>query len=46
VARRVKRDKLGKAIRESAGALVGAPSEMSREQVSVWIDELRSEETD
>jgi metal-responsive CopG/Arc/MetJ family transcriptional regulator len=46
VARRVKRDKLGKAIRESAGALVGAPSEMSREQVSVWIEELRSEETD
>jgi metal-responsive CopG/Arc/MetJ family transcriptional regulator len=46
VARRVKRDKLGKAIRESAGALVGTPSEMSREQVSAWIEELRSEQTD
>jgi metal-responsive CopG/Arc/MetJ family transcriptional regulator len=46
VARRVKRDKLGKAIRESAGALVGTPSAMNREQVSAWVEELRSEETD
>ena len=44
VARRVKRDKLGKAIRESAGALVGTPSAMNREQVSAWVEELRSEE--
>ncbi len=46
VARRVKRDKLGKAIRESAGALVGTPSAMNREQVSAWVEELRSGETD
>jgi Ribbon-helix-helix protein, copG family. len=46
VRQRVKRDKLGRAIRETAGMLVGTPYHMDREQVSAWIDELRSEETD
>ncbi len=46
VAQRVKRDRLGKAIRESAGILVGTPHHMTREQVSAWIEELRSEVTD
>jgi hypothetical protein len=46
VAQRVKRDRLGRAIRESAGALRGTALEMSRDQVTAWVDELRSEETD
>jgi metal-responsive CopG/Arc/MetJ family transcriptional regulator len=46
VAQRVKRDRLGRAIRESAGVLQGTALEMSREQVAAWVDELRSEETD
>lgn len=47
VAQRVKRDRLGRAIEASFGSLVpkgGRP--MTREEVSAWIDELRSEETD
>lgn len=43
---RLKRDRLGRAIRETAGILKGTPYEMSRDEVSRWIDELRSEETD
>jgi metal-responsive CopG/Arc/MetJ family transcriptional regulator len=46
VAQRVKRDRLRRAIDETAGIFRGTPYEMSREQVSVWIEELRSEETD
>jgi metal-responsive CopG/Arc/MetJ family transcriptional regulator len=46
VAQRVRRDKLGRAIRDTAGILAGNPDQMSREAVSAWIDELRSEETD
>jgi len=46
VAQRVKRDRLGRAIRESAGVLRGTRHEMSREQVTAWVDELRSEESD
>lgn len=46
VAQRVKRDRLGKAIREAAGSLKGTPHEMSRDQVTAWVDLLRSEETD
>jgi metal-responsive CopG/Arc/MetJ family transcriptional regulator len=46
VAQRVKRDRLGRAIRETAGVMRGTPSEMSRKEVSAWIDQLRSEETD
>jgi hypothetical protein len=46
VAQRVRRDGLGKAIRDTAGIMRGTPHEMSREDVSAWIDDLRSEETD
>ena len=46
VAQRVKRDKLGKAIRETAGIMVGSPEWMSPEEVVRWVDFLRSEETD
>lgn len=46
VAQRVKRDRLGKAIRETAGILVGTPHQMSRTEVTAWIEGLRSEETD
>ncbi len=46
VAQRVKRDRLGKAIRETAGILVGTPSQMTRDEVTAWVDALRSEETD
>ncbi|MGH2488446.1 MAG: ribbon-helix-helix protein, CopG family [Candidatus Limnocylindria bacterium] len=45
VAQRVKRDKLGKAIRETAGILVGTPYQMSRDEVTAWVDFLRSEES-
>ncbi|HET9498108.1 MAG TPA: hypothetical protein VFP83_07260 [Candidatus Limnocylindria bacterium] len=46
VAQRVKRDKLGKAIRDTAGIMVGTPYQMNRDQVTAWIDFLRTEETD
>ena len=46
VAQRVKRDRLGKAIRNSAGALRGTRRAMSRDQVSALVEKLRSEETD
>jgi metal-responsive CopG/Arc/MetJ family transcriptional regulator len=46
VAQRVKRDSLGKAIGATAGVMVGSQHQMSRDEVTAWIDELRSEETD
>ncbi|MDP9250215.1 MAG: hypothetical protein M3O78_02450 [Chloroflexota bacterium] len=46
VAQRVKRDKLGEAIRETAGIMVGSPGWMSPDEVVRWVDFLRSEETD
>ena len=46
VAQRAKRDKLGKAIRETAGIMVGSPGWMSPDEVVRWVDFLRSEETD
>ena len=46
VAQRVKHDKLGKAIRETAGIMVGSPGWMSPDEVVAWVDFLRSEETD
>ena len=45
VAQRVKRDRLGKAIRETAGIMVGKPGWMSPDEVVQWVDFLRSEET-
>lgn len=47
VAQRVKRDRLMRALDASFGSLVpkgGRP--MTREEVSAWVEELRSEETD
>lgn len=46
VAARVKRDKLGQAIRETAGVMVGSPYQMNRDQVTEWIEFLRTEESD
>jgi metal-responsive CopG/Arc/MetJ family transcriptional regulator len=46
VAQRVKRDRLGKAIRETAGVMKGRPGWMSPDEVVRWVDALRSEETD
>jgi len=46
VAQRVRRDALGAAIRETAGAMVGQPGWMGPEQVAAWVDDLRSEETE
>ena len=46
VAQRVKRDRLGKAIQESAGVMKGKPGAMIPEQVTKWVASLRSEETD
>ena len=46
VAQRVRRDRLGRAIRDTAGVLAGKPERLSREDVTAWIDELRSEESD
>jgi predicted transcriptional regulator len=46
VAQRVKRDKLGRAIRETAGAMVGKPGAMTPDEVVAWVDGVRSEETD
>lgn len=46
VAQRVRRDALGEAIRETAGAMVGRPGWMSPDQVSRLVDDLRSEESD
>lgn len=46
VAQRVRRDALGSAIRETAGAMVGRPGWMSPDEVARWVDDLRSEETE
>jgi len=45
VAQRVRRDRLGAAIRETAGAMVGQPGWMTPDDVVRWVDDLRSEET-
>ncbi len=46
VAQRVKRDRLGKAIRDSAGVMKGKPGAMTPEEVIRWVASLRSEDTD
>jgi len=46
VAQRVKRDRLGKAIRDTAGIMVGKPGWMSPDEVLQWVRDLREEETD
>jgi hypothetical protein len=42
----VKRDRLGKAIRDTAGIMVGKPGWMSPDEVLQWVRDLREEETD
>jgi len=46
VAQRVKRDRLGKVLRETAGILKGTPGAMTPDEVVAFVDALRSEETD
>ena len=46
VTQRLKRDRLRQAVEATAGIFRGTPHEMSREQVSAWIEGLRSEESD
>lgn len=46
VEQRLKRDRLRRAIRESAGVFHGTPEAMTRAQVSDWVERLRSEATD
>jgi metal-responsive CopG/Arc/MetJ family transcriptional regulator len=46
VAQRVKRDRLGAAIRETAGIMKGKPGAMTPQEVTDWVALLRSEETD
>ena len=46
VAHRVKRDRLGRAIRDTAGIMVGTPGWMSPDEVLQWVRDLREEETD
>ncbi len=46
VAQRLKRDKLGAAIRSTAGVSARRQTAMSRKEVSALIDRLRSEESD
>jgi metal-responsive CopG/Arc/MetJ family transcriptional regulator len=46
VAQRIRRDRLGRAIADAEGSLARGSLQMSRRQVSAWIERLRSEETD
>ncbi|MBA2266055.1 MAG: hypothetical protein H0W17_06635 [Chloroflexi bacterium] len=46
VAQRVRRDELGAAIRETAGAMVGKPGWMGPDDVISWVEGLRSEDTE
>jgi metal-responsive CopG/Arc/MetJ family transcriptional regulator len=46
VAQRVRRDRLGEAIRATKGVMSGTSSQMTRDEVSDWVERLRSEETD
>jgi len=46
VAQRVRRDRLGKAIQESAGVMKGKAGAMTPEEVRRWVASLRSEDTD
>ncbi len=44
VAQRVRRDALGAAIRETAGAMRGRPGAMTPEEVVAFVDELRRDD--
>jgi metal-responsive CopG/Arc/MetJ family transcriptional regulator len=43
---RLRRDRLRQAVDASAGIFRGTPVEQTREQVSAWIDQLRTEDSD
>lgn len=46
VTQRVKRDRLGKAIRETAGAMVGKPGHRTPDEIIEWVNSLRSDDRD
>jgi metal-responsive CopG/Arc/MetJ family transcriptional regulator len=46
VTQRLRRDRLGKAIRDAAGIMAGTEEGLSRDQVSEWVDRMRSEDSD
>lgn len=46
VDQRLRRDRLRAAIEASAGVLHGTRHAITRDEVTAWIDRLRSEETD
>jgi len=43
VARQVRRDRLGKAIRETAGVMVGTPGWMSPDEVIAYVNASRED---
>lgn len=45
VAQRVRRDELGAAIRETAGAMRGRPGWMGPDDVVAYVDELRRDDS-
>ena len=45
VAQRVRRDALGSAIRDTAGAMRGQPGAMTPDQVLAFIDDLRRDDS-
>ncbi len=45
VAQRVRRDALGAAIRETAGAMRGQPGAMTPTEVVAFVDELRRDDS-
>jgi len=45
VAQRLQRDRLVRVVEATAGILRGTRHAMSREEVTAWVDDLRSEET-
>ena len=46
VAQRVKRDKLGKALQETRGVMLGKPGRRTPEEITRWVEELRSRDRD
>ena len=46
VQQRLRRDRLGTAIRDTTGILAGGEDAMNRAEVSRWVQHLRSEESD
>jgi metal-responsive CopG/Arc/MetJ family transcriptional regulator len=46
VGQRLKRDRLRRAVDATAGIFHGTEHQLSRAEVSAWVDELRAEETD